>query len=287
MHHQSKERNMSKSQKKKKKLARAFPFGLARFRFNEVRINEVPLYNVIDEKVVAFVNLLRNRTKPLPVTLSTVREYAEQVKKDLGEKNFRASSGWWEKVYDCMEKLVMLTIRKSRRRSLIPKILEKYDPEHIYNWNETGLYFRLISNTTYTANDKVKRHTRGTKAQKAKDRLMLKNNLYQCYWDSQNSSSYDWHPRCFRTKQCPLPYKEQKNAWNDCALTKWWFHEVLLSEERTSQKIALIADNFGSHDANDKALQDPQVEWIFLQDETSYLLTTVYAKCHDLKQDKI
>ena len=57
MHHQSKERKMSKSQqkkkkklkkklKKKKKLTRAFPFGLARFRFNEVRINEVPLYLV-------------------------------------------------------------------------------------------------------------------------------------------------------------------------------------------------------------------------------------------------
>ena len=56
MHNQSKERKMSKSQqqqqqkkfkkklKKKKKLTRAFPFGLARFRFNEVRINEVPLY---------------------------------------------------------------------------------------------------------------------------------------------------------------------------------------------------------------------------------------------------
>ena len=51
MHHQSKERNMSKSEKKKKKkkkkLTRAFPFGLARFRFNEVRINEVPLYLVL------------------------------------------------------------------------------------------------------------------------------------------------------------------------------------------------------------------------------------------------
>ena len=45
MHHQSKERNMSKSQtNKQEKLTRAFPFGLARFRFNEVRINEVPLY---------------------------------------------------------------------------------------------------------------------------------------------------------------------------------------------------------------------------------------------------
>ena len=59
MHHQSKEKKMSKSQKKikinlkkiikknKKKSTRAFPFGLARFRFNEVRINEVPLYMVL------------------------------------------------------------------------------------------------------------------------------------------------------------------------------------------------------------------------------------------------
>ena len=43
MHHQSKERNMSKSPKKKK-IFFLDPFGLARFRFNEVRISEVPLY---------------------------------------------------------------------------------------------------------------------------------------------------------------------------------------------------------------------------------------------------
>ena len=54
MHHQSKERNMSKSQKKKK-LTRAFPFGLARFRFNEVRINEVPLY--IDHNAVIILHM--------------------------------------------------------------------------------------------------------------------------------------------------------------------------------------------------------------------------------------
>ncbi len=52
----------------------------------------------IEEKVVAFVSLLRNRTKPLPVSLSIVKEYAEQVAQKLGEKDFRASSGWWEKV---------------------------------------------------------------------------------------------------------------------------------------------------------------------------------------------
>ena len=42
------------------------------------------------KEVVVFVNLLWNRTKPLPVTLSIVKEYAEQK---LGEKDFHASSG--------------------------------------------------------------------------------------------------------------------------------------------------------------------------------------------------
>jgi len=41
-------------------------------------------YIAIEEKAVAFVSLLCNRTKPLPVTLSTVKEYAEQVAKNLG-----------------------------------------------------------------------------------------------------------------------------------------------------------------------------------------------------------
>ena len=55
-------------------------------------------YSAIEQKVIAFVSLLHNRTKPLPVTLSIVKECAEQVAKTLGEKDFRASSGWWEKL---------------------------------------------------------------------------------------------------------------------------------------------------------------------------------------------
>ncbi len=32
--------------------------------------------------------------------------------------------------------------------------------------------------------------------------------------------------------------------------SKWWFHDVFLPEvkKRTSSKVSLIADNFGSHD---------------------------------------
>ncbi len=45
-------------------------------------------YIAIEEKVVAFVYLLHNRTKPLPVTLSIAKEYAELVAQKLGETIF-------------------------------------------------------------------------------------------------------------------------------------------------------------------------------------------------------
>ena len=73
-------------------------------------------------------------------------------------------------------------------------------------------------------------------------------------------------PRCFRVRQSPIPYNNQSNAWNDSKLTKWWFRDVFLSQIRkqTSRQVVLLADNFGSHNTDDPALQDPQVKWILL-----------------------
>ncbi len=60
------------------------------------------------------------------------------------------------------------------------KILEEYDSELVYNWDETGLYFRLIPSATYTAPNEQRRRVRGTKeAQKAKDRVTSLHALMQ------------------------------------------------------------------------------------------------------------
>ena len=57
----------------------------------------------------------------------------------------------------------------------IRRDLESYDLENdlenIYNWDETGLYFKLIPHSTHTAQNEARRRVRETKAQKAKDRV--------------------------------------------------------------------------------------------------------------------
>ena len=49
----------------------------------DLRRNREIKYRAIEEKVVAFLSLLRNRRKPMPVSLSIVKEYAEHYILDI------------------------------------------------------------------------------------------------------------------------------------------------------------------------------------------------------------
>ena len=96
-------------------------------------------------------------------------------------KNFELLlAGWWEKVRkrNGIDKSVRLHGEVDRDKIKekileIQKALEECDPEYVYNWDETGLYFRLIPSATYTARNEAWKRTHGTKAQKAKDCVTL------------------------------------------------------------------------------------------------------------------
>ena len=84
-----------------------------------------------------------------------IKAKAEEVATSLGEIKFKASSGWWEKVRkrNGIGKSVRLHGEAGEvdhdqikaRIDEIRKQLESYDPENIYNWDETGLYFKTYS----------------------------------------------------------------------------------------------------------------------------------------------
>ena len=91
------------------------------------------------------------------------------------------------------------------------------DLENIYNWDETGLYFKLIPHSTYTAQNEARRRVRGTKAQKAKDRVTLitctnASGSHKLPLAMIGKAAKPW---CFRVNPSPIPYNNQPNAWND------------------------------------------------------------------------
>ena len=78
-----------------------------------------------------------------------------------GITDFKASTGWWDKVRkrNGIGKSIRLhgeagDVNEDEVKEKIDEItkdLEGYDPENIYNWDETSLYFKLLPSATYTA----------------------------------------------------------------------------------------------------------------------------------------
>ena len=104
----------------------------------DLKRNHPTQYGAIEERVVAFVILLRNMPKPLPVSFSIIKAKAGEMAKSLGKTNFKASSRWWEKVRkrNGIGKSVRLhgeagEVDHEQIKSKIEKDLESYDPENI------------------------------------------------------------------------------------------------------------------------------------------------------------
>eukprot|EP00984_Skeletonema_dohrnii_P031549 scaffold24154_cov78-Skeletonema_dohrnii-CCMP3373.AAC.1 len=144
-------------------------------------------------------------------------------------------------------------------------LIAEYDLDHVYNMDETGLFFKCLPNRSYVKKEHYK-NARGTKLMKAKDRTTV----YVC----TNASGTDKvplsiigkakTPRCFVRRKKKLKYYSQARAWSDTVtFHKWWRDFLNHIRRKTTKKVLLILDNCGPHGAE---LIDPrgQVTVIFL-----------------------
>ena len=111
-----------------------------------------------------------------------------------------------------------------------------FDDDHIYNMDETGLFYRLLPKTSYVAKENSK-GARGTKAMNQKDRLTVCvcTNLTGTQKVELAIIGKSNKPMCFKNlegKDKPIPYFSQKNAWSDKVTFEKWFKEVFLPHMR-------------------------------------------------------
>ena len=106
------------------------------------------------------------------------------------------------------------------------KIIEQYEPEFVYNIDETGLFFRLLPRYSLLMPDEDISTTRGKK--KAKDRV----SLIVCANASGTHKipcaliGKPKQPACIKHRQWPVPYFNQSKAWMDVETCCKWFNEV-------------------------------------------------------------
>lgn len=214
--------------------------------------------------------LVQARALNMPVNRESVQLFGRKARRSLEDaastdaererySGFNASEGW-------VKKFIKRNNLKSRslhgeagsvddeaiadRLRRVRVVCAEYDPDCIYNVDETGLFYKVLPKVTYLAPGEDRKTTRGVKGMKAKDRVTA----YMCTNASGRRVPLSLigtakDPRCFRIRKSPVMYFSQKNAWSDARVFKQWWLKVFLPHVRsvTSKKVLLIMDNHSSH----------------------------------------
>jgi hypothetical protein len=195
------------------------------------------------------------RCRDATVTTAILEEKATQLAAQLNQPDFKATSGWisrWKSRNAISYKKCHgekndadTTAAHTWSSTVLPDLLESYEPCDIYNADETGIYYRALPDGTLTFSAQK---LSGNK--KAKDRITA---LVATNMDGSDKRPLliigkSKQPRCFRgIAHLPLPYTHNKNAW----MTSTIFHDwlVALEKDMATQKrnIALVIDNCAAH----------------------------------------
>ena len=109
--------------------------------------------------------------------------------------------------------------------------LSDYPVHHVFNVDETVLFFKLLPRRTYILINENIRQIRGTKSMKSKNR----ETVYICTnADGSNKipiaiTGSSNNPHCFKTQSPGFIYMSSKKAWSNSYLFQKWITKVFKS----------------------------------------------------------
>ncbi len=142
----------------------------------------------IDNAVFKWFKEMRKptfRCKPLAIARSHIQARAMVEAERMGIEGFRASNGWfsnWRKrngvgrslrLYGEAGDVTYLEFEAAMAELREKLEEENYEPDNIFNMDETGMFYRAMPARTYLAPDESRKTVRGTKSLKAKDRVTV------------------------------------------------------------------------------------------------------------------
>ena len=206
----------------------------------------------VDAAVIGWLSDVRERDAPIngPILKAKAQKFAEQ----LGNDKFTGSEGWFGR-FKKRNQLSYKFIHGEAAEANQPekddwvtngsKLTEEYDSSEIWNADETGLYFRALSNRTIVM-DKEENIYAGGKT--AKERVTALFAVSHCREEAATNHRKSQKPHCFKEiEKLPVSYAANKNAWMTSALFCEWLLAWEIELQRNNKKILLIMDNCSAH----------------------------------------
>ncbi|MFS1564304.1 MAG: hypothetical protein ACL7AX_13000 [Candidatus Arsenophonus phytopathogenicus] len=220
--------------------------------------------DTVDDAVFKWFVQKRSQGQPIsgPILCEKALRFNEMLN---GPKDFKASTGWLRN-FKARHGIRELEIQGEKMSSdtisaanfvatFRAKIEEEnYDPDFLYNADETGLCWKALPNRTLAS----RRESAAPGHKTSKDRITV----MTC---SNSSGTHKIpllvvgksnKPRAFKNvKNLPVKYMSQKKAWMTTSLFVKWYDECFIPEVKKFQKetlnktgkVLLILDNAPSH----------------------------------------
>ena len=131
-------------------------------------------------------------------------------------------------------------------REQLQEDLKAFDPEDIYNIDETGLFYKLQPNQTLATKSS---DIRGTKKSKERVTVALGANATGSHKLRPFLIGKSAKPRAFKNFDASLyvKYRSNKKAWMTSPLFSDWMDELNQEMKNAGRHIALVIDNASSH----------------------------------------
>jgi len=173
---------------------------------------------------------------------------------------FRASQGWYEKFAKRKQLGLVklhgeadsadLSLEAQKAMAAVRQKCEQYSPEHIYNMDESGLFYRMTVNYTVSLLTE-KNSVRGEKKDKNRLTMVVCTNATGSHIVPTMIIGKAKRHASFRvnSQRMALPYASQSNAWMDCKVFEDWAINVFVENvrSRTGRPVLLLIDNFFGH----------------------------------------
>ena len=212
---------------------------------------------------------MQERQTGLPINGPVVKAQAEVLNHAINgpDSDFAASNGWlwrWQKRHGVKQLKVVGEKRsadKDGAAQFPAKLLTYIDEndlveEQIYNADESGLFYRMLPNTTLAQQNEARKEE-GFKLAKDRVTVLFCVNKTGTHKLKPLCIGKYASPRCFHhvnMNAMPLSYKNSGNTWMTSSLFQDWFESAFvpsvrrhLRERRLEEKALLLLDNCRAH----------------------------------------
>jgi len=201
--------------------------------------SSVGRFTELEDMLYIWIDNMCRANLPVPPSLAIAKAKSIASSLSILKMDFKASWKWLSRfrVRRGLQKILLhrkgTEVNKSDLGLLaalddLYEIIAQYDPENVYNMDETGLFFCLLPRYNLLMPDEDISTSRGKKKSKYWVSLIVCANIVGTHKIPCTLIGKHKAPACIKDRQWPVPYFSQAKARMDVEMCWKWFNKVFL-----------------------------------------------------------